>query len=431
MLIKDGILVDPVREESVRRDILIEGKRIERILQPGELKNEVGIEVIDASGKIVVPGLVDMHVHLREPGYEYKETVATGAMAGAAGGFTGVACMPNTDPVNDVRAVTEFILGQARKADIIRVYPIAAISKGQMGETLTDFGDLRKAGAVGVSDDGFPVKNSELMRRALEYAKYHSLIVISHCEDLDLSAGGVMHEGAISTKIGLRGIPAASEEIFVQREILLSKLTGCPVHIAHVSTCGSVELIRRAKEKGIPVTAETAPHYFTLDHRSVEGYDTNAKMNPPLRRPEDVQAIRDGLSEDVIDVIATDHAPHSALEKELEFEKAAFGIIGLETAVPLTLALVRDGILTLPKAIGKLSRNPAGILGLDAGVVEEGGVADLSIIDTECEYVLKKAEIQSKSGNSPFIGKAMKGRNAITICGGRIVWYRQKEYSGR
>ncbi len=430
-LIRGGILVDPVRERTERRDILIEGERIGGILPPGEVKEKDGIEIIDARGKIVVPGLVDMHVHLREPGYEYKETVATGAMAGAAGGFTSIACMPNTDPVNDVRAITEFILLQARKAHLIRVYPIAAISHGQKGERLTNFGELRKAGAVGVSDDGVPVRNSELMRRAMEYAKYHSLTVISHCEDLDLSAGGVMHEGAISTKIGLRGIPAASEEIVVQREILLSKLTGCPVHIAHVSTEGSVELIRRAKEMGIAVTAETAPHYFTLDHRAVEGYDTNAKMNPPLRRPEDVQAIREGISEGVIDVIATDHAPHSTLEKDLEFERAAFGIIGLETAIPLTMALVRDGILTLPRAIGKLSCNPAGILGLQAGVLEEGGVADLAIIDTECEYVLKAEEIQSKSKNSPFIGKALKGRNAITICGGRIVWNREKEYSGR
>lgn len=432
MLIKGGTLVDPARKTAEKRDLVIEGDRIARILAPKAWR-DIGsdIEVLDATGKIIVPGLVDMHVHLREPGFEYKETIATGALSGAAGGFTSVACMPNTNPVNDSSAVVEFILRRAQEANLIHVYPIATITRGQKGENLTDFGDLRKSGAVGVSDDGLPVQNSEVMRRALEYAKYHSLTVISHCEDLKLSAGGVMHEGPISTRLGLRGIPAESEEIIVQREIFLSKLTGCPVHIAHVSTAGSVELIRRAKGSNIAVTAETAPHYFTLDHTAVEGYNTLAKMNPPLRRPEDVQAIRRGLSEGIIDAIATDHAPHSSMEKDLEFEKAAFGIIGLETAIPLTLALVRDEILTLPEAIGKLSSRPARILGLDAGGLEEGGPADLAIIDTECEYVLKAEEIQSKSKNSPFIGKCMKGRNILTICGGRIVWNRKTEDTGR
>lgn len=430
-LIKGGTLVDCAMKTVKKRDIIIEGNKVARILAPDEMR-EIGSDVwiIDAAGKVIVPGLVDMHVHLREPGYEYKETIASGALAGAAGGFTSVACMPNTDPINDSGAVTEFILRRAHEADLIHVYPIAAITRGQKGETLTDFGDIRKSGAVGVSDDGFPVENSEVMRRALEYAKYHSLTVISHCEDLKLSAGGVMHEGSVSTKMGLRGIPGESEEIVVQREIFLAQLTGCPVHIAHVSTAGSVELIRRAKENHIPVTAETAPHYFTLDHTAVEGYNTLAKMNPPLRRPEDVEAIRRGLSEEVIDAIATDHAPHSTIEKDLEFEKAAFGIIGLETAVPLTLALVRDGILTLPDAIGKLTCRPARILGLDAGGLEEGGPADLAIIDTECEYVLKAEEIQSKSKNSPFIGRCLKGRNILTMCGGRIVWNRQTEDPG-
>lgn len=432
MLIKGGTLVDPARKTAEKRDLVIEGDRIGRILAP-KVWRDIGsdIEVLDGTGKIIVPGLVDMHVHLREPGFEYKETIATGALSGAAGGFTSVACMPNTNPVNDSSAVVEFILRRAQEANLIHVYPIATITRGQKGENLTDFGDLKKSGAVGVSDDGLPVQNSEVMRRALEYAKYHALTVISHCEDLKLSAGGVMHEGPISTKLGLRGIPAESEEIIVQREIFLSKLTGCPVHIAHVSTAGSVELIRRAKESNIPVTAETAPHYFTLDHTAVEGYNTLAKMNPPLRRHEDVQAIRRGLSEGIIDAIATDHAPHSSMEKDLEFEKAAFGIIGLETAIPLTLALVRDEILTLPEAIGKLSSRPARILGLDAGGLEEGGPADLAIIDTECEYVLKAEEIQSKSKNSPFIGKCMKGRNILTICGGRIVWNRKTENTGR
>jgi dihydroorotase len=318
--------------------------------------------------------------------------------------------------------VTEFILQQARKAKLLKVYPIAAITKGQKGETLTEFGDLCKAGAVGVSDDGNPVVNSEVMRRAIEYAKYYNLTVISHCEDINLSAGGVMHEGTVSAKIGLQGIPSASEEIMVKREISLARLTGCPIHIAHVSTEGSVEAIRRAKEEGVPVTAETAPHYFSLDHNEVVGYNTDAKMNPPLRTPKDVQAIKKGLKEDVIDVIATDHAPHNPLEKELEFDKAAFGIIGLETALPLTLALVKEGVLSIPMAIKKMSFNPASVLGISGGSIEEGGSADLAIVDPEHEYVLKKDDIQSKSKNSPFIGKTLKGRNTLTMVEGRIVW---------
>ena len=275
---------------------------------------------------------------------------------------------------------------------------------------------------MAVSDDGFSVVDSNLMRRAIEYAKYHGLMVISHSEDSTLSGGGVMHEGVVSTRIGLKGIPAASEEIMVFREISLAGLTGCPVHIAHVSTAGSVELIRRAKEKGVPVTAETAPHYFTLDHNRVVGYDTNAKMNPPLRTPEDVEAIKKGLREGVIDVIATDHAPHRPLEKELEFDKAAFGIIGLETALPLTLKLVQNGVLDFPNAIAKLSLNPAKILGVEGGRLEPGASADLALIDPEYEYELREEEILSKSKNSPWIGETLKGRNELTMVGGKIVW---------
>jgi dihydroorotase len=310
------------------------------------------------------------------------------------------------------------------------VYPIAAISKGRKGESLTEFGDLKKAGAAGVSDDGSPVFNSELMRRAIEYARYHDLTVISHCEDTNLSAEGVMHEGVISTKIGLKGIPAASEEIMVEREISLARLTGCPVHIAHVSTAGSVNAIRRAKEDGVPVTAETAPHYFSLDHSEVLGYNTNAKINPPLRSPEDVFAIKKGLAEDVIDVIATDHAPHNLLEKSLEFDKAAFGIIGLETALPLTLALVREGALTIQAAVKKLTYAPASILRIDRGVIQKGSIADLAVIDPDVEYILKDEDIMSKSRNTPFIGKRLKGRNILTVAEGQIVWSRDTEYFG-
>ena len=422
--IKGGEVIDPRTGIQKRQDIIVSKGRIEKLLAPGsfELPGEGDVRSVDATGMIVAPGLIDMHVHLREPGEEYKETIATGSMAAAAGGFTAAACMPNTIPVNDCRSVTEFILEHGRKANLVRLHPIAAISKGQKGETLTEFGDLKEAGAVGVSDDGRPVTNSGLMRRAIEQAHHFGLPIISHCQDLDLSQNGVMHEGAVSMRLGLRGIPGASEDIMVIRDILLAKLTGYPVHIAHVSTEGSVDFIRKAKEAGVPVTAETAPHYFSLDHTAVMDYDTNAKMYPPLREPQDVEAVRKGLAEGVIDVIATDHAPHSPLEKEVEFEKAAFGIIGLQTALPLTLALVRDGIMELPAAIAKLSCSPAEILNIRGGAIEEGKDADLTIIDPHAEYVLSTEMIKSKSANSPFLGKKLKGKAVLTMVKGRIIW---------
>jgi dihydroorotase len=423
--IKNGELVDPVQGLVVKRDLIVDGGRIARILPHGLFSaSGEGITPVDASGKLVLPGLIDMHVHLREPGHEYKETIASGTRAAASGGFTAVACMPNTQPPNDCRSVTEFILEQARRAGFARVYPIAAITMGLKGEALTEFGDLREAGAVALSDDGRPVQNSGVMRRALEYAGFYGLPVISHCEDLALSHGGVMHEGAVSTRIGLQGIPAAAEEVMVSREICLARQTGLPVHIAHVSTSGSVDLIRRAKDDGVPVTAETAPHYFTLDHASVVGYDTHAKMNPPLRTAEDVGDIRGGLADGVIDAIATDHAPHSPLEKEVEFDQAAFGIIGLETALPLTLALVRDGVLRTAEAIRKLTWNPAVILGVPGGRLAEGTPADLTIVDPECEYMFTEADILSKSGNSPFVGRTLRGRADLTMIGGKVVWQR-------
>ena len=423
--IQGGKLVDPVCNRVEEQDLLIERERIVRILPPGVF-SDTGprLRTVDARNRLVVPGLVDMHVHLREPGYEHKETIATGSLAGVAGGFTALACMPNTNPVNDRGRVTEFILGRAREANVCRVYPIAAITREQQGETLTDFDELRKAGAVGVSDDGRPVKKRELMRQAMEVGRAMGLAVISHCEDLSLSAGGVMHEGAVSLRLGLRGIPGASEEVMIRREISIAQETGFPVHIAHVSTAGSVEWIRRAKEEGIPVTAETAPHYFSLDHRAVEIYNTSAKMNPPLREPNDVEAIKKGLAEGVIDVIATDHAPHSQAEKNVAFEQAPFGIVGLETAVPLTLRLISERILTWPEAVQKLSYHPATLLGVPGGVLREGAVADLAILDPEYSYVLKSEELRSKSKNSPFIGWNMKGINVMTIVGGRIVWER-------
>ena len=422
--VKGGEVVDPRRGTKRALDVVIRKGKIEGMLPPGDFSpsSDTDLHIIDASGMMVTPGLIDMHVHFREPGEEYKETIASGSQAAAAGGFTAVACMPNTNPINDSRSVTEFVLERARKANLVRVYPVAAISKGLKGESLTEFGDLKNAGAVAVSDDGRPVTNTELMRRAIEYAWFFHLPVISHCEDLDLSNKGVMHEGSISTRLGLRGIPAASEEIMVVREILLAKLTGYPVHISHVSTEGSVKFIKQAKEEGIPVTAETAPHYFSLDHTAVIDFDSNAKMYPPLREPKDVEAIKRGLSEGVIDVIATDHAPHSPLEKDVEFDKAAFGIIGLETALPLTLALVREGVMDLPMAIAKLSYNPASILNIKGGIIEEGKEADLTIIDANREYVIKRDSFRSKGHNSPFIGFRMKGKAVITMVGGRVVW---------
>ena len=426
--IRNGEVVDPVKGEVQMADLLIEKRKIVRILSCGTFKERgPRLRIIDASNKLIIPGLIDMHTHLREPGHEYKETIATGGRAGVAGGFTALACMPNTEPSNDCRSVTEFILERARKAGLCRIYPVAAITVGQKGENLTEFGDLKEAGAIGVSDDGLPVKNSEVMRRALEYGRYHNLTVISHCEDTNLSNGGVMHEGVISTKIGLQGIPAASENIMVCRDISLAELTGCPVHIAHVSTAGSVELIRRAKERHVPVSAETAPHYFSLDHSAVIGYDTHTKMNPPLRTKEDIQAIKEGLADGVVDVIATDHAPHSTLEKHLEFDKAAFGIIGLETALPLTLDLVREGILKLPEAIAKLSCNAAAVLGIEGGCLVEGAEGDLAIIDPESEYILKEKDILSKSKNTPFIGRTLKGRIELTMIGGKVVWKKGKK----
>ncbi len=422
--IKGGEVIDTHSKTKKTLDIVIKKGKIERLLPPGNYNppKDIDVKTIDASGMIVTPGLIDMHVHMREPGEEYKETIATGSQSAAAGGFTAVACMPNTNPINDSRSVTEFILERARKANLIRVYPVAAISMGSRSESLTEFGDLKQAGAVAVSDDGRPVTSSELMRRAIEYARFFGLPVISHCEDIDLSNRGVMHEGTISTKLGLQGIPAASEEIMVVREILLAKLTGYPVHIAHVSTEGSVKFIKQAKEEGISVTSETAPHYFSLDHRAVIDFDTNAKMYPPLREPRDVKAIRRGLSQGVIDVIATDHAPHSPIEKDVEFDKAAFGIIGLETALPLTLALVREGVMDLPEAIAKLSYNPASILSIKGGIIEEGKEADLTIIDLNKEYVVEKESFRSKSHNSPFVGVEMKGKAVLTMVGGGIVW---------
>ncbi|MFH1102919.1 MAG: dihydroorotase [Pseudomonadota bacterium] len=421
LLIRRGRVIDPGRIDATM-DILIANGVIEKISpEPIPAIEVAGMHVIDASGKIVTPGLIDMHVHFREPGHEYKETIETGSRAAAAGGFTAVCAMPNTVPVNDNRQVTESILEKAQKAGGIRVYPVAAISFGLKGEALTEFGDLKEGGAVAVSDDGRPVANSRLMRRALEYAKGFGLLVISHCEDPDLSRGGAMNEGETATRLGLPGIPNAAESVMVMRDIALCELTCAPVHIAHVSSLESVRAIREAKMRGLPVTAETAPHYFTLTDAAVNSYNTHAKMNPPLRSEKDRQAILEGLRDGTIDVIATDHAPHSSIEKEVEFDQAANGIIGLETSLCLGLNLVEKGILTLEQLIRKMSSNPAKILGID-NRLKAGNPADITVIDPEKTYVIDAKRFRSKSRNTPFDGWEVKGKAVCTIVGGKIVF---------
>ena len=420
VLLKNGRVIDPVNGRQAKADLLIEHGRIVALPKKGR-SMPPNIQVIDCSGKLVVPGLVDMHVHLREPGEEYKETIQSGARAAAAGGFTAVACMPNTKPINDGGAVTKFILEKALDA-AVRVYPVGAISKGSRGEHLAEFGEMQEAGVVAVSDDGRPVANSQLMRRALEYAGNFNLPVISHAEDLHLAQNGAMNEGVFATKLGLKPIPGSAEEVMIYRDISLAELTGRPIHIAHVSTRESVSLIRRAKKRSIRVTAETAPHYFTLTEKAVAGYNTNAKMNPPLRSDADVAAIRAGLADGTIDAIATDHAPHSILEKELEFDLAANGIIGLETAVPLTLALVRKGVIDLNRMVALLSVNPARILGKAGGSLANGAVADITVIDPDKVFVYSKKRVVSKSANSPFLNKRLQGKVVLTMVGGRIVY---------
>ncbi|MBS0013233.1 MAG: dihydroorotase, partial [Desulfobacterales bacterium] len=366
------------------------------------------------------PGLVDMHVHLRQPGHEYKETIETGTRAAAAGGFTAVCSMPNTSPVNDSESVTRFIVQESGRWGYARVYPVGAVSVGLAGQQLAEFGDLKAAGAVGVSDDGQPVSDSQLMRRALEYARGIGICVISHCEEMSLAAG-TMNEGVVSTRLGLAGIPNAAESIMVMRDIALSELTGSPVHIAHVSTRQSVEAIRAAKAAGIHVTAETAPHYFTLTHEAVNAYDTHAKMNPPLRTETDRQAVIAGLADGTIDAVATDHAPHGVLDKQLEFDQAANGIIGLETALSLGLRLVEAGLLSLSQLIGAMSKNPARIIKKPCGLVS-GLPADITLIDLSARYTYHAADGYSKARNTPFDGWKFKGRARYTIVGGQKVF---------
>ena len=426
--IQGGRVIDPGNLDATA-DILIDrGKivKITRIGKTGTRKPESGIagrgsRTIDATGKIVCPGFIEMHVHLREPGHEHKETIATGSRAAVRGGFTAVCAMPNTNPVNDNCGITELILNQAARANFARVYPVGAISVGLEGRRICEFDRLKACGAIAVSDDGNPVMDDRLMQAALTGAKSNDLPVISHCEDLNLAAGGVMNAGAVASRLGLAGISNASESAMVERDIALSELTGAPVHIAHVSTAESVRALRDAKSREIAVTAETAPHYFTLTDAAVREHGTQAKMNPPLRSSNDRAAIRQGLADGTIDVIATDHAPHSSREKALEFNQAANGIIGLETAVSLGLKLVQEGVISITDLIEKMSSAPARILGLASGL-QPDRPADVTIIDPDVDYVVDVNKFQSLSRNCPFDGWLLKGRPVLTMVGGRIVY---------
>ncbi|WP_136512944.1 dihydroorotase [Geomonas edaphica] len=420
LLIKGGRVIDPSQGIDETMDILIADGVI---LELGKgLGSPEGFQVIDASGLLVTPGLIDMHVHLRDPGLEYKEDIATGSRAAAAGGFTSVACMPNTSPVIDNKAVASYVVNKAKSEALVNVFPVGAITKGSKGESLAEMGDLKEAGCVAVSDDGKPVCSTELMRRALEYAKGVGITVISHSEDLALVGEGVMNEGFVSTELGLKGIPWAAEDIAVAREVYLAEFAGAPVHIAHISTEGSARIIRNAKVRGVKVTCETAPHYFTLTDEAVRGYNTNAKMNPPLRSDADVAAMKAGLADGTIDAIATDHAPHHLDEKDVEFNLALNGIIGLETSLPLSLKLVDEGVLDLEGLISVMSCNPAKILGVDRGTLRAGAVADVTIIDPAKEWEVDAAKLESKSKNSPFIGWKMKGKAVYTVVKGQVVY---------
>ena len=419
VVIQGGHILDPGRFNAVG-DLLIDHGKIVAIGQGVEIP--AGATIYTAKGRLVVPGFVDLHVHFREPGFEYKETIASGAASAVAGGFTTVCCMPNTNPVNDNQAITEFMCERARAAGLANVLPIGAITKGSEGKELAEIGDLRRAGCVAISDDGKPVMNSLVMRRAMEYALAFDIPVVDHCEDLHLAEGGCMNEGLISTELGLPGIPAAAEDVMVARNVSLAELTGARLHLAHISTAGSVRMVREAKSRGIKVTAEACPHHFTLTEEVVRGFNTLAKMNPPLRTWQDVQAIKEGLRDGTIDVIATDHAPHATQEKQQGFTEAPFGIVGLETALPLTLALVDEGILSLESAIEKLSAAPARAFGLAKGTLAVGADADVVVLDPHAQWEIDPGKFRSKSRNTPFGGWKVKGLVTATFVGGRRVF---------
>ena len=415
-------MIDPAQEVNAGKNLLLEDGRVVDLLARGDAAPE-DAQVIDATGLIVAPGFIDLHTHLREPGQEYKETVATGAAAAVAGGWATICAMPNTDPINDNPAVTRFIIEQAQAAKLANVFPIGAITKGSHGKELAEMGEMKNSGIVAVSDDGRPVPSPGMMRRAMEYARGFDLPVVDHCQDPSLSAGGVMHEGRWSLILGLRGMPAAAEEVDAVRDCVLARLTGARVHIAHISTRGAIEAVRQAKNEGLAVTCEVTPHHWTLTDEAVAGYDTNTKMSPPLRSRDHVDAILAAMKDGTIDAIATDHAPHHQDEKGLEFDQAPFGITGLETAVGLAFDLVHRGVIDLERVVAMCSTNPARIFGLtDRGSLKKGFHADVTILDPQHRWVFDVTRSKSKSRNTPFNGRAMQGAAVATIVGGRLVY---------
>jgi dihydroorotase len=420
LLLRGGRVLDPARGVDEVADVLLQDHRVAAVGRALGVPD--GARVYDVKGKIVAPGLVDVHVHLREPGNEDEETIATGARAAAAGGFTSICAMPNTDPVTDNQAAVGFVVRQSLRAGFARVYPIGAISLGQQGQRLAEFGEMVAAGAVAVSDDGRPVVSSHLMRTALEYARTFGVPVADHCEDPPLAAGGAMHEGLVATRLGLKGIPAAAEEIMVARDCLLAGLTGGHVHLCHVSTRGSVDLIRHARERGASVTAEVTPHHLTLTDHACDGYDTNAKMNPPLREAADVEAVRQALKEGVVECIASDHAPHAYDEKEAAFDDAPFGVIGLESAFAIAhTELVLGGVLTLPDLIARMSANPARTFHLPGGTLQPGAAADVVVLDVTTPWTVEAGRFFSKSRNTLFAGRMVTGCAVLTVVNGRLV----------
>ena len=421
ILLRGGRVLDPANSLDAVQDVLLQDGKVTKL--GSKLTAPPGATVIDAAGKVVCPGFIDMHVHLREPGHEYKETVATGTRAAAAGGFTAVCCMANTSPVNDNRSITDYILARARSEGVVRVYPIGAVTRGLEGKELAELAELAEAGCVGFSDDGKCVMNAELYRRAMEYTLPFATPVISHAEDHTLSRHGAMHEGAVSTELGLRGIPAAAEDVMVARDILLAELTGAHVHIAHLSTAGAVRLVRDAKARGVRVTAEVTPHHLLLTDEAVRAWDANMKMAPPLRTKRDTEALVEALADGTVDCVATDHAPHAVADKEGEFDGAASGIVGLETAFTvLHDRLVRPGVLPLATLIARLSRDPARLLNLPGGSLTVGAAADVTLVDPEAAVTVDPARFASKSRNTPFGGWTATGAPWKTIVAGKVVW---------
>ncbi len=426
LLIKGGWVIDPANRLSKKCDILVEDGRIKKVgkVNLGSTKN---LDVIDARDMIVCPGFVDMHVHLREPGYEYKETIETGTKAAAAGGFTSVCCMPNTNPVNDNATVTNFILHKSKLSGVVNVFPIGAITRGGKGEALAEIGDMVNAGIVGISDDGFSVMNSLVMRRAMEYSRAFDIPLIPHCEDKNLSEDGMINEGKMSAILGLKGIPPESEVFMMQRDIGLAKLTGAKLHISHLSTAESVTALREAKKKKIRVTADVTPHHLLLTEDLLFDYDTNYKVNPPLRTKRDTEVLLEGVIDGTIDAVVTDHAPHAAIDKEVEFDKAPFGIIGLETAFPLLHSFVIKGLLKIERLIELLTINPARIMGLKKGTLSPGADADITLIDPDRTYVIDKNKFYSRSRNTPFHGWKVRGAIEKVFVGGKLVYERKEE----